>query len=276
MIYTIIYLSFLLFILSVFIKIKLNKKKYSYINKSKFIIINLLDTFLLLLIYLSYEISIFALRIYKFLPNLLIQIFLIFIIFILIKNEDNDFKNYLFPKISFKEILNSIIFCFPIIISIFFIFVVPLIYNRIIVSFNLEKEFQFMEMEIQQNEDLGIYLKSSINSRIECCIIFIINLLVGAFFEEYLFRYKFEYDYNLYIDLFSKKNVDEFPKKNNNIKIYIWISVVFSIFHLKFNLLAILSLFIFSMFLFWYKKKVKSIIPLCILHFIYNILVYFT
>ena len=276
MIYTIIYLSFLLFILSVFIKIKLNKKKYSYINKSKFIIINLLDTFLLLLIYLSYAISIFALRIYKFLPNLLIQIFLIFIIFILIKNEDNDFKNYLFPKISFKEILNSIIFCFPIIISIFFIFVVPLIYNRIIVSFNLEKEFQFMEMEIQQNEDLGIYLKSSINSRIECCIIFIINLLVGAFFEEYLFRYKFEYDYNLYIDLFSKKNVDEFPKKNNNIKIYIWISVVFSIFHLNFNLLAILSLFIFSMFLFWYKKKVKSIIPLCILHFIYNILVYFT
>lgn len=276
MIYTIIYLSFLLFILSVFIKIKLNKKKYSYINKSKFIIINLLDTFLLLLIYLSYAISIFALRIYKFLPNLLIQIFLIFIIFILIKNEDNDFKNYLFPKISFKEILNSIIFCFPIIISIFFIFVVPLIYNRIIVSFNLEKEFQFMEMEIQQNAILPKYLKSSINSRIECCIIFIINLLVGAFFEEYLFRYKFEYDYNLYIDLFSKKNVDEFPKKNNNIKIYIWISVVFSIFHLNFNLLAILSLFIFSMFLFWYKKKVKSIIPLCILHFIYNILVYFT
>jgi hypothetical protein len=263
--------GFFLFSLS-YIAIK--KANFRNINKKRFIILNIIDIFLLLLIELLDGLTLFGLHVFKFFPNLLIQISSILMIIFLVKSEDCDFKQCLFPKISLKNIFNSIIFSLP----IFLLLLLPLILNKIIIFYKLENEVSLITKNDNVNTISEMIIKlSSINSKINSYIIIIMNLLVCAFLEEYIFRYKSEYIYNSYISLYNKKDRVEYPQKNDYFQYqYIFYSIIFAILHFDFNFLHILGLFVFSMYLFWYKRKAKSIIPLSLFHFVYNIIIEFT
>ncbi len=244
-----------------FYKIKLNKLRYNLLYILEFINI------LLFIIVFESQIYFIAKTNSSLILLLISYLNMIFLVLLILLNQLNDFKKELFPKIKKENIRNSIIFAFPLILPLILI----LFANKIKFYF-IKNGFENYTRIIPFYSLLGY---KNLNIKITFIIFIIPIVIIIVFLEEYYFRFILEYRHNKYIEIFSKiKEIEYIDYLKENKNHWIKFSILFSIYHLNLNPIAIIFLFLSSLYDFFYKSKCKSIIFNFLYHFIWDFLFY--
>jgi len=182
--------------------------------------------------------------------NTINNLIIFFIIFIMIIKKDKELISYLEFKDTFKikNFKSFLILLLPLLIINLIEFLVSY-YNHKNIVFNSSKLLNHVHFN-------NIFIA-------------ILNLMISAFLEEFVFRYYIPYIF----DISYYKIIDFAPK---NYKIY-FSSILFSISHLisyKYNIIYSFPIFfLFSLYLFLIKKYCKSIIYCTFFHFLDNFLI---